>query len=221
MNYLAHGFRHTSDPWFLAGTAAPDWLRMIDRRLRISRERAAAAADDPDPRVADLARGVLRHLAEDAAFHSSEAFHDATSALGALVRTAVRVVPDGDPRVLRPSFVAHLLVETLLDAEIMRDDPGALDRYYAAVASIDADEIQSVAAHVTPIPPAGLADLVRRFVASRFVADYADDARLLRRIDAVFRRLRQPEVSPFLLPTMPEARRIVREHAVALLVPSG
>ena len=35
MNYLAHGFRFTDEPYFLAGTAAPDWLSVIDRKMRL------------------------------------------------------------------------------------------------------------------------------------------------------------------------------------------
>src|SRR3984957_18435669 len=35
MNYFAHGIRFVDRPWFLAGTALPDWLSVIDRRVRL------------------------------------------------------------------------------------------------------------------------------------------------------------------------------------------
>ena len=34
MNYFAHGYAFLDDPYFLAGTAVPDWLSVIDRRMR-------------------------------------------------------------------------------------------------------------------------------------------------------------------------------------------
>ena len=33
MNYFAHGVRFLEDPYFLAGTAVPDWLSVVDRRV--------------------------------------------------------------------------------------------------------------------------------------------------------------------------------------------
>ena len=40
MNYFAHGYAFVDDPWFLAGTAVPDWLNVSDRGVRV-RERQA------------------------------------------------------------------------------------------------------------------------------------------------------------------------------------
>ncbi len=34
MNYLSHGFRFVDDPYFVAGTALPDWMSVLDRRNR-------------------------------------------------------------------------------------------------------------------------------------------------------------------------------------------
>src|SRR5262245_35641363 len=33
MNYLAHGWRFVEEPYLLAGTAAPDWMSVIDRKI--------------------------------------------------------------------------------------------------------------------------------------------------------------------------------------------
>jgi hypothetical protein len=41
MNYLAHGREHLDRPYFLAGTAVPDWLNVSDRRSRVRRKQAA------------------------------------------------------------------------------------------------------------------------------------------------------------------------------------
>src|SRR5438309_848636 len=67
MNYLAHGWRFTGEPYFLAGTAAPDWLSVIDRKTRLRSRTAAEFVADADPIVASIARGVIQHHADDAA----------------------------------------------------------------------------------------------------------------------------------------------------------
>ncbi len=46
MNYLAHGWRYTDEPYVLAGTAAPDWLSVIDRKIRLRSRTAAEVVAD-------------------------------------------------------------------------------------------------------------------------------------------------------------------------------
>ena len=35
MNYLAHAYQYLSDPYFVAGTNLPDWLSVVDRKVRV------------------------------------------------------------------------------------------------------------------------------------------------------------------------------------------
>jgi hypothetical protein len=212
MNYLAHGHRHLDDSWLLAGIAVPDWLKVLGRRLRVPGDRAVAHADHGDPHVAALARGVLRHHADDLAFHTSAAFHEAAGEVAEIVRPVRAAVPRA-----RPSFIAHLLVEVLLDAEIVRRDPRVVDRYYGALATVEAGEVEAIVARMTPRPPVGLAGVVRRFVAARFVADYGEDARLVRRLDSVFGGIGQPVLGAALVAVVPAARTAVTRRADALL----
>lgn len=213
MNYLAHGLRRLDgSPWRLAGTALPDWLRVLDRRLRIAPDRATAAARGDDAHAAGLALGVLDHVEDDRRFHTSAAFVAATHDVAALFGP----LRDGFPG-LRPSFVAHVLVEVLLDAALVHEDPSRLDRYYAALAGLRADDVERAAARMTPSPPAGLAPLVTRFVRARFVADYLTDDGVVRRLDQTFRRVRQPALGPALVALLPEARELVTSRARALL----
>jgi hypothetical protein len=179
MNFLAHGFRHLDDPWLVAGTALPDWLRMLDRRARAPAEIVEAFAADPDPRAASLARGVLRHHADDRRFHGCAAFAAARGETTAA---------DGH----RPSFIAHLVVEMYLDAALAEESPDLLDRYYAALGSIAPDELDDVVRRVLPNPPAGIGSVAVRFVTERFLADYADPQTLAARLDRVLRGARQP-----------------------------
>ena len=56
MNYFAHGRRFVEQPYVLAGTAVPDWLNVVDRKVRVRAQRALAMSDDADPSMAAVAR---------------------------------------------------------------------------------------------------------------------------------------------------------------------
>jgi hypothetical protein len=58
VNYFAHGRRFIDDPYFLAGTAVPDWLNVVDRQVRV-RGRHAAVYANPDPAVGGI--GLALH----------------------------------------------------------------------------------------------------------------------------------------------------------------
>ena len=49
MNYFAHGHRFVDDPYFLAGTAVPDWLSVVDRKVRVRAAQRDASPTTPMP----------------------------------------------------------------------------------------------------------------------------------------------------------------------------
>src|SRR5437762_2027774 len=132
MNYLAHGWRFTDEPYVLAGTAAPDWLSVIDRKIRLRSRTAAGFVADADPILAAIARGVVQHHADDARFHALRAFNELSLAFAVEIRDAL----PGDEG-FRPSFLGHILVELLLDSALTEECPQQLDAYYAALAELD------------------------------------------------------------------------------------
>ncbi len=114
MNYFAHGRHFVDDPYFLAGTAMPDWLRVVDKRLRVRSRQAEQYLDAADARVARLAAGIVQHHRDDAWFHSTRAFAELNLSLCVLLRE--RLPADSG---FRPFFLGHILVEILLDATLI------------------------------------------------------------------------------------------------------
>jgi hypothetical protein len=213
MNYLAHGFPYVEDPYFLAGTAVPDWLSVVNRRMRVRSKRVAPLVDHGDPRLAALARGILRHHADDRWFHQTRAFAE----LSLQLTVAVRDVLSQDDG-FRPSFLGHILVEILLDASLIADDPSRLDEYYVALEQIDTRHVaQSVNAMATCESPL-LAEFISKFCSVRFLYDYVQDEKLLFRLNQVMRRVKLPPLPNALLEILPPARRDVRRRRDELLV---
>src|SRR5437763_7498074 len=126
MNYLAHGWRFAHEPYVLAGTAAPDWLSVIDRKVRLRSRTAAEFTANADPILSAIARGVVQHHTDDAWFHATPAFNELSLAFAVKIRAAL----PGDEG-FRPSFLGHLVVELLPDAMLAEEDPPPLTASYA------------------------------------------------------------------------------------------
>src|SRR5947207_1119796 len=124
MNYFAHAIRFLDRPYFLAGTALPDWLSVVDRRVRLRARHVAAFSDGTGTPAAELAAGVLQHLEDDAWFHKTAAFAIASAELTVLFRKSLPV----DDR-HRPAFLGHILTEMLLDAVLIERHPERLTGY--------------------------------------------------------------------------------------------
>ena len=118
MNYFAHARRFLDDPYMVAGTAVPDWLNVVDRRVRTRSKSAAPLVHDADPYLAAVARGVVQHHHDDAWFHQTAIFTRLN--LHFTVEIRDRLEHEAG---LRPSFLGHILVELLLDAELIHDEP--------------------------------------------------------------------------------------------------
>jgi hypothetical protein len=212
MNYFAHGRAYVRDPYFMAGTAVPDWLSIVDRQVRAKPKGAKPLVDDPDPRVASLAQGIVKHHADDDWFHQTTAFHE----LNVAFTGEIRAILSGDDG-FRPAFLGHILVELLLDAVLIQHQPERLDEYYDALAQIDAELVQQVVNQIAAKPTDRLAPLLPRFISERFLYDYADDGKLLHRLNQVMRRVNLAPLPESLLSFFPAARERVASRHLELL----
>lgn len=212
MNYLTHGYRFTNEPYFLAGTAAPDWLSVIDRKMRLRSKQAALFVEDADPQLAALARGVVQHHRDDEWFHQTTAFNELNLQFAVVIRDAL---PSDDG--FRPSFLGHILVELLLDAVLIEEEPERLERYYAAMAAVEAANVQTMINRLATRTSDRIGMLIPRFLSERFLADYSDDGRLLVRLNHVMRRVHLPQLPAQTAELFPAMRGRVRERRSELL----
>ena len=132
MNYFAHGIRFLDRPWFLAGTALPDWLSVIDRRVRLRPKLLTPIADGSSTVEAELAAGALRHIEDDRWFHKTRAFAEATARLTRIFRD---YLGPGDG--FRCGFLGHITSELILDALLIEKYPERLDTYYDVLQHLD------------------------------------------------------------------------------------
>ena len=99
----------------------------------------------------------------------------------------------------RPSFLGHILVEILLDAELIAERPERLDTYYQRMESLDPGVVCRAVGRMATRPAPQLEVFLPLFSAERFLYDYAEDDKLLGRLNRVLKRVG--------LPPLPESFR--------------
>ena len=215
MNYFAHAFafldRPDVDPCFVAGTAVPDWLTVANRQVRVRARHVQPLADEGGAAAA-LARGMVQHWADDARFHATRAFAEVSLGLAVLARETL-----GDDEGFRTGFLGHLLTELLLDASLIAESPGRLERYYEVLAAVDADWTQATINRVAPRPVERLSAMISGFRSQRILWDYLEDAKLLLRLNQVMRRLGLGELPERFAAVLPAARERVEGRKGELL----
>jgi hypothetical protein len=212
MNYFAHGRNFVDTPPLLAGTAVPDWLSVVDRRVRARAKLARPWMADTDPLVAGVARGVVRHHFDDAWFHQTQAFVELSLQFTVDLR---EVLPDDNG--FRHSFLGHILVEILLDAALIEEDPTRLDAYYAALEQLDVQRLADAIHRMTTGHAARLGEMIHLFCRERFLYDYLDDDKLLGRLNRVMQRVNLPQLPSSMRDFLRSARQPVRQRLTQLL----
>jgi hypothetical protein len=212
MNYLTHGWPFLDDPYFLAGTAVPDWLSVADRPVRARAKQAAVFCDHDDPHIAAVARGIVQHHDDDRWFHQTRAFAELSLEFAARIRRHFK----GDEG-SRPWFLGHILVEILLDAALLESDPKRVEHYYAALDRIDANIVQTAVNRIAPQATDRLAGFVSLFCSERFLWDYADNAKLCTRLDQVMRRVGLSRLPQSIIELLPPMRIAVSDRKSSLL----
>jgi len=212
VNYLLHGLEALGEPYVVAGTAVPDWLRVVGRRVEPS---FAVQAGEPLP-LAGISRGVELHFRADRRFHSAPEFQATCRRVSARLRSEW----PQDPR-FRASFYAHILVEILLDAEVIARNPETLDRYYESLESVDDVLLVAWAAGRAIEGGADLARIARRFIDERFLATYDEDEGVAQAVARVGRRARLPDLPKTFARLVSAIRRDVSEHSDELFRCAG
>ena len=212
MNYFSHALPFLADPYFMAGTAVPDWLAVADRGVRLTAKKVEPFVEHPNPETAAVARGLLQHFRDDWQFHKTRAFTETSLELS----VAIRRVLAADSS-FRPSFLGHVLIEVLLDWTLAEDNPGGLDSYYRALAAVDPSTVQEAVNHMSARGTDRLAPMISLFCRERILSDYGQDGKLLLRMNQVMRRVGFPPLPEGVRELLPAARQLVRRRQHELL----
>lgn len=212
MNYFAHGMRFLDRPYFVAGTAVPDWLSVADRQVRVRVKLIEPHLLDDGSLLAEVAAGAWQHLHDDGWFHATRAFFEVSTSLAVMFREVL-----GPDESHRTSFLGHIVTELLIDAELIERTPGEIERYYDVLRSIEPIVVQQAVNAMAKQPTECLAPLIPRFLDERFLLDYLSDERLLHRLNQVMRRVKLPALPAETATVLCRARPLIRDRLSDLL----
>ena len=116
MNFLSHFYldRHNGDPNFVMGSILPDLVKNVRKDWNFHPQKTPGIYTEPE--LYSLLSGWKRHLEIDKEFHSSDFF--STHTLG--LRTAIAPILENSS--VRPSFVAHIALELMLDGLLLTEN---------------------------------------------------------------------------------------------------
>lgn len=212
MNCFAHALPFLDRPYYAVGASLPDWLSAVDRKCRVRKKKAVVWVNDDDPIVADVAGGVVQHHQDDYWFHTSAVFGDFEMKFA----VEVREIYEGE-KTMRPSFVAHVMVEMFIDAWLQEKFTGQLERYYQVVANVDAGKVQAAVNRFATKPTDKLVPAMKRFVSERYIFDYATDEGAAYRMSRVLERIGLEPLDDKILPWAATARPRVYDRMGELL----
>ena len=204
--------RFVDRPYFLAGTAVPDWLSVADRAVRMRVNRVEPFVDGSGSLQAELAAGVLQHIHDDRWFHQTPAFYETCGELTRLFRNYLSR-DDG----YRPGFLGHITLELLLDAVLIEANPPLLDAYYQALAQVDPLEIEAGVNKMSRETTTQLTKWIPLFQREQFLRDYVDPPRLLHRLNQVMRRIKLKQLPDEAADVLVDARGVVEQRVQELL----
>ncbi|MCA8985365.1 MAG: hypothetical protein KDA76_16650 [Planctomycetaceae bacterium] len=216
MNFLSHGVAFLEDPYYLAGTAVPDWLCVADRTVRVrsrlierfvSEQQSTEAS--PELRVA---AGARQHLQDDDWFHGQRSFAEVCLELSGLFRAALG--PDDN---FRAGFLGHIVAEMLLDRVLIEECPRFLEKYYGGLAEVDPAVVEAAVNRIATRSTERLAPLLPRFLQERFLQDYTEEGKLLFRLNQVMRRVKLPILPERIVGVLRESFEVVRKRHRELL----
>lgn len=167
MNFLSHFYfdQKATNPHLILGTILPDLLKNANKTWN-PRPRKHPALFNENDDLQNLLTGWERHLAVDLIFHSSDFFLAKTKAL------KLKLLPILADSVVRPTFLAHIGLELLLDhllIEHRKIDVGSL---YQSLAKVKEEQLYIFLAKC------GIDDISRflkffeSFKSSRYLASY-------------------------------------------------
>ena len=132
MNYLAHYYfdHHKDDAYFNLGLIFPDIIRNIVKGTKLNLNMEETLPDNEQ----SLLRGCIQHVQSDKVFHAWEEFHKAMEFVTHRIR-------ESRHDIRRDWFIAHILVELVMDHYLIHKQPDLATNLYTDLESVDTETL--------------------------------------------------------------------------------
>jgi len=184
MNFLSHFYfdREEENPYRVMGIVLPDLLKNANKEWNLRPEKNEHLFLHDDSQTG-LLEGWKRHLEVDRYFHSSEFFSRHTSIL------RLQIVPHLVNSEVRPSFVAHIALELMLDSLLLTELNLDSSRFYAQLKKAD-EEVLDNFLLLNNIPESSIFfNFLEGFIRSQYLESYREPKDIMFAIGKICQRI--------------------------------
>jgi acyl carrier protein phosphodiesterase len=135
MNFLSHFYfdRHCDDSHLVLGAVLPDLVKNARKDWNLHPERNTEQFSSSSER--SILKGWRRHMIVDRSFHNSFFFAEHTTGI------KKAIIPALKNSVVRPSFLAHISLELMLDSILLTENHIQSVNFYAHLKQSDREVI--------------------------------------------------------------------------------
>ncbi|TDG36665.1 hypothetical protein EZJ43_05110 [Pedobacter changchengzhani] len=167
MNFLSHFYfdRFNSDANVVMGTVLPDLIKNASKDANLYPQKneflfKGNLAEE------NLLYGWKRHLAVDLFFHSSSFFFTKTAELKILIKPIV------ENTAIRPSFLAHIGLELLLDHLLVEQNLINVKNFYEKLSAVNNESLNDFLTHSNLKENEVFFSFLEKFISSKYLLSY-------------------------------------------------
>lgn len=184
MNFLSHFYfeRYATQPERVLGALLPDLLKNVDKSYVFHPQKF----EDQlfiHPLSMAISEGWYRHVEVDKLFHSSEFFLQHCHVLRKKLEPVLKDLP------IRPSFMAHIAVELMLDHLLIEYDLVNVARLYEHLEQINRPVLVSYLKTIGVEDTDGFLAFYDQFLQWRYIFDYKDIDRMAKPLFNISKRI--------------------------------
>lgn len=167
MNFLSHYYfdRTSDDAYVVMGTVLPDLIKNASKEANLyPQKNEFLFKGNPDEE--SLLLGWKRHLAVDLLFHSSTFFLEKTTELKQLIKPIV------EDTAVRPSFLAHIGLELLLDHLLIEQNLIQVNHFYDKLEKVKRESLSDFLEHGKLKNQEIFFNFLTKFISSKYLLSY-------------------------------------------------
>lgn len=183
MNFLSHFYfdRHNTDPNVVLGGVLPDLVKNARKDWNLHPQKKEALFTNGGEK--SILVGWKRHLTVDRHFHNSAFFLKHTNA----IRTAI--APVLAHSLVRPSFVAHISLEIMLDSILLKDNIMDADDFYSSLHQYDRFALNNFLELNMMDDTAHFFKFFDQFLAARYLGSYGESQNIMYAVNRICMRI--------------------------------
>lgn len=190
MNFLSHFYfeRFATNAERIVGGLLPDLLKNADKSFFLKPRQFEDKLLD-NPLLQQIYIGWNRHIEVDRLFHNSTYFFHHTHQLKLKIQPSLVGLP------IRPSFMAHIALELLLDHILTQQKAVSIDKFYGAMSQVNEDAIRKFLTinQLSDIPK--FERFYHQFIEWKYMYDYAHIERIAGALFNICKRVWKFDVS--------------------------